>query len=198
MKILVCCPMKEEKDNFVSSFKRFTKSNGSFPHEVKVITTGIGKVNAAVEVTNMMLSLEFDLICVVGYAAATSNFHIGELVIPNRARYSDANLPPEVSVECLQKEYELSGFDDCVIFTSDSFIDKNRATDILSKFNTSSALFDMESAAVCQSVDDYDVDVMVLKIVSDIPQEESTTTFNENVKIYNDFMPIVSYISMLK
>ena len=155
------------------------------PHKYYYTCCGIGKVASAVETLNLILSYDLDMVVVVGFAAGTSNFELGEVVIPQQARYSDVHIPEEIHhlVVPLIKTYSLQGEDDVTILTADSFITK----EMLSIVEGGQYLFDMESAAVSQVCDDSEIPVLVVKVVSDRPEIDSVTTFEESCQKYKDF-----------
>lgn len=196
--ILVLCPMELEKQYFKQALQKFSQRvhlNANF----KVVCCGVGKVASATECTNFLSTNSYDFVALIGFAGATSNYQLGELVMPEFAKYSDVVLPESVPVPDLTKKYSLLG-DDSIIFTADSFVNESRALQIrLEQNNGLPCLFDMESAAVAQACQEFSITPLVLKLVSDLPEEPQDLSFDELVKlpILSDFTPFVSYLNML-
>lgn len=197
MRILVLCPMASE----ALYFKRALKSLNSTTHEYKVQTAGVGKANSAsataLNLFNPLDKKGFDLIAVVGYAAASSFYNQGDLIMPCQAIYHDTSCPPGI-VEDLERVYQLQGVDDCTILTGDSFVDKSLAKQLIAKYNDK-VLFDMESASVSQIAFETGIPVIVMKFVSDVPDTDSDNqqTFEEFVNTHTDFLPFISYLESL-
>ena len=150
--------------------------------------------STAIEVFNQLVSSQYDCIAVIGYAAATKAYKHGDIVFPSYAQYSDANVPEGLGFTHLTKQYDLIG-EDCPIYTSDSFVDKSFSASIRKKFKENSCLFDMESAAICQVADDFNVPVLVIKMVSDIPEIDDDTAFSKFVSENTDFSSMVCYLN---
>lgn len=198
LNILVVAPMESEAKNFKQALSTIEHSNS-----YKVIQTGVGKVNAAY---NTALELygnvrkSYDLVAVIGYAGASSRLEQGSFVAPCCAKYHDVVVPNSLNtelVEDLVTTYPLQGFDDVIILTGDSFVTKSNVSKINSHLgNFSAALYDMESAAVCQVAEN--IPVVVLKIVSDNPQKDSNLqSFSEFVETHSNFSQFVHFLESL-
>ena len=62
-----------------------------------------------------------------------------------------------------------------------------------------SALFDMESTAVCQAAELFDLPVVVVKMVSDVPEQGDTEhSYDEFVDSHSDFGCFIDYLEQLK
>lgn len=193
MQILVVTPMEEEKRAFKDALSSLKIESPKF----KVIQTGIGKVAAASEVAVHLASSLYDCVVVTGYAAATSNFKQGEVVVCGKTRYSDIYVPEGVKLDH-DKEFDLvSPIDEPVILTSDSFIEKSDVRPIIERFSIESALFDMECAAVADVCEDSNVPVICVKMVSDIPETQTAQSFNEFIENNSDFTEILEKILVL-
>lgn len=195
MKVLVMCPMKLEKSLIKEAFSTLSKKvplNADF----KVVECGIGKVSAATETFNQLISATYTAVFLIGYAGATPNYQIGDLVIPEFAQYSDVKLPPGLIVTPLQQKYPLQGSEG-VILTSDSFIDEYIYSTL--SLPSESCLFDMEATAVAQTCVEFNIVPCVVKMVSDIPTIPSPEPFEQAITKapLNDFMPIANYINMV-
>lgn len=178
MHILIVAPTKNE----YLSMKR-TLDTIQHAHHYSLIQSGVGKAAAASTTAINVFhpaAPKFDLIAVIGYAAASTSYEQGEIVIPNQACYHDADCPSEIVPE-LTKIYPLQGSDNCIILTGDSFVTKELADKLTEKYG-SSVLFDMEATAICQVADQSETPVVVIKYVSDIPQSDS-----QNLQTFEDF-----------
>lgn len=190
MKILVICPMKQEHN----LFKKALASFGFKKHYYKVVEVGIGKVAAASE-TAVQLCSDYDLVAVIGFAAATKDCKQGDFMIPSVARYSDCHAP-EGLVPSYDKEYELQGCDESKILTADMFADASWVKYNKKKFG-SPLVFDMESTAVAQVCEDFEVPCLVMKLISDIPETQNEQDFDEFVNTHQDFTQFVEYLESL-
>lgn len=190
MKILVLCPMLEEYRNFKRSMP--SKTN----NEYKVVCCGVGKAAAAASTALELVNSNYNLVAVIGYAAGYG-FSLGDVILPDRARYHDVIVPEELVPE-LTKEYSLEGADPYPILTGDSFITKDNYAQLLSLYPRSRVLFDMEATAIAQTVEEYspDTNLMVLKMVSDLPAKD--TSFSEFVSTHTDFSQFVYYLETLQ
>jgi adenosylhomocysteine nucleosidase len=162
MKILVLAPMKLECNNFKNAIKQIDTQN-----EYKVVECGIGKVNAASIVTLEILNTEYDLVAVIGYAAASGKFELGDVVIPNKTCYHDTRIDEGIADELLMM-HDLSGPEEVTILTGDCFVNKDLSESLQERFGDS-VIFDMETCAIAQICSDYSIPVMAIKLISDIP-----------------------------
>lgn len=185
----IIAPMEQELKNFKTALAEVTKNPNIKYYAAQ---SGVGKVAAANEAYNLILSFDLDLMVVIGYAAGTKDFQLGQLVVPSGAQYADVKVPSELHhlVPHLVKEYELVGDDDVKVLTSDSFITK----DLIQGDSTESFLFDMESAAVTQTCEEFGIPVLVTKIISDRPQIDPLDTFAKSCEEFTDFSQMVLMI----
>ena len=186
-KILVLCPMHSEYKNMYKALtKRIT------PFYYKCVEIGIGKANAAAQ-TALELQNEYDLVVLVGYAAATHKFQIGEFVYPSDIRYHDVDVPEDLKTD-LTEVYHTDG-EDVTILTGDTFVNSSKSKALQSKYGTN-IIFDMEAAAVAQICSWTNTPIYVAKIVSDIPTDPNSN-FEEFVKNHTDFSQFVDFIKVL-
>ena len=86
-----------------------------------------------------------------------------------------------------------------MVLTGDSFVDGEIITSAMQRLNVESALFDMEATAICQAAELFDLPVVVVKMVSDIPQQGDTEhSYDEFVDSHSDFGVFVDYLENLK
>lgn len=173
----------------------------STKHNYTLICSGIGKAGAAAGVATAVArsSEPFDAVAVIGFAAGSLDFKQGDVVAPNMALYHDCDVP-EGFIPELTDPYNLAGTDSVTVFTGDSFINATSATDIMTRFNCKSAIFDMEIMAVAIAVRDYAgaVPLLAVKFISDVPQSgHNEWSYDEFADSHSDFSPLLSRIESL-
>lgn len=195
MKYLIVAPTEREYSNITLSLEGRTLQNS-----YSVVRTGVGKALAA---ANTALAInradgEVDRVAIVGYAASTIGRERGDVVAPRVARYHDCRIPGDFVPE-LTDPHPLLGHDDAVVWTGDSFVDGEIIAQIKERYGVKSALFDMESTAVCQAAELFDLPVVVVKMVSDVPEQGDTEhTYDEFVDSHSDFGCFIDYLEQLK
>lgn len=192
MNILVLAPMKVEYLNFA----KILSENKSLKHTYKLVECGVGKANAAAAVATEAYGKQYDACVVIGYAASGPAFKQGDVVVPSRARYHDTKIAAGLADELI-KEYDLDGSDEGIILTGDRFVDRDLAITLTAQYGQN-AIFDMEVTAVAQICDDLGLNLIVLKMISDIPQNDhNEATFLEFVESNRDFSSFLSYLELL-
>ncbi|MBQ1953664.1 MAG: hypothetical protein IIV65_03280 [Alistipes sp.] len=195
MKYLIVAPTEREYSNITLSLEGRTLQNS-----YSVVRTGVGKALAA---ANTALAInradgEVDRVAIVGYAASTIGRERGDVVAPRVARYHDCRIPGDFVPE-LTDPHPLLGHDDAVVWTGDSFVDGEIIAQIKERYGVKSALFDMESTAVCQAAELFDLPVVVVKMVSDVPEQGDTEhSYDEFVDSHSDFGCFIDYLEQLK
>lgn len=197
MRVLVVAPTGREY-----KYMRATlDATQSTKHNYTLICSGIGKAGAAAGVATAVArsSEPFDAVAVIGFAAGSLDFKQGDVVAPNMALYHDCDVP-EGFIPELTDPYNLAGTDSVTVFTGDSFINATSATDIMTRFNCKSAIFDMEIMAVAIAVRDYAgaVPLLAVKFISDVPQSgHNEWSYDEFADSHSDFSPLLSRIESL-
>lgn len=195
MKYLIVAPTEREYSNITQALEGRTLQNS-----YSVVRTGVGKALAA---ANTALAInradgEIDRVAIVGYAASTIGRERGDIVAPRVARYHDCRIPGDFVPE-LTEPHPLLGHDDAVVWTGDSFVDGEIIAQIKERYGVKSALFDMESTAVCQAAELFDLPVVVVKMVSDVPEQGDTEhSYDEFVDSHSDFGLFIDYLEQLK
>ena len=195
MKYLIVAPTEREYANITLSLEGRTLQNS-----YSVVRTGVGKALAA---ANTALAInrangDIDRVAIVGYAASTIGRERGDVVAPRVARYHDCRIPGDFVPE-LTDPHPLLGHDDAVVWTGDSFVDGEIIAQIKQRYGVKSALFDMESTAVCQAAELFDLPVVVVKMVSDVPEQGDTEhSYDEFVDSHSDFGCFIDYLEQLK
>ncbi len=189
MKILVITPMDSERDLFEKTLKiKQTK------HSYSTLKTGIGKVAAASKLAITLQKDKFDLVFVIGFAAASAHYKQGELVVPSKCIQHDVIIPEELHFLApnMVKAYPLVGNDDCLVLTGDTFIDQTKAKELELRY-PQKLVYDMEAAAITQVCEDFKIPVLVAKIISDIPSEgNNSEEFSKFVNSTTDFKNILN------
>lgn len=195
MKYLIVAPTEREYRNVTSALEGRTTEN-----QYIVARTGVGKALAAAN-TALAIAREncdVDRVAIIGYAASTLGRERGELVAPRMARYHDCRIPGDFVPE-LTDPHPLLGHDDAVVWTGDSFVDAEIIAEVKEKYGLKSGLFDMEATAVCQAAELFDLPVVVVKMVSDVPEEgDNEFSYDEFVNSHSDFTPFIDYLENLR
>ena len=195
MKYLIVAPTEREYRNVISALEGRTTEN-----QYIVARTGVGKALAAAN-TALAIAREncdVDRVAIIGYAASTLGRERGELVAPRMARYHDCRIPGDFVPE-LTDPYPLLGHDDAVVWTGDSFVDGEIIAEVKERYGLKSGLFDMEATAVCQAAELFDLPVVVVKMVSDVPEEgDNEHSYDEFVDSHSDFTPFIDYLENLR
>ena len=191
--ILVITPMAAEQENMLQALNNYPNP---LINSYTIRRGYVGKVYAAAATALALEEERYDLVAVIGYAAASKEFSTGDVVCPRAARYHDARVPEGLDgVSFLTDPYELEGSDDAVIYTGDSFVGKEMIEEIKERFGTERALFDMEATAVCQIAAQRGVPAMVLKMVSDTPEKGcDADSFERFVTEHTDFAAFVEIL----
>lgn len=197
MRVLVVAPTGRE----YKYMRAILDAAQSTKHNYTLICSGIGKAGAAAGVATAVArsSEPFDAVAVIGFAAGSLDFKQGDVVAPNMALYHDCDVP-EGFIPELTDPYSLAGTDSVTVFTGDSFINATSATDIMTRFNCKSAIFDMEIMAVAIAVRDYAgaVPLLAVKFISDVPQSgHNEWSYDEFADSHSDFSPLLSRIESL-
>ena len=195
MKYLIVAPTEREYRNIICALEGRTTEN-----QYIVARTGVGKALAAAN-TALAIAREncdVDRVAIIGYAASTLGRERGELVAPRVARYHDCRIPGDFVPE-LTDPHPLLGHDDAVVWTGDSFVDAEIIAEVKEKYGLKSGLFDMEATAVCQAAELFDLPVVVVKMVSDVPEEgDNEFSYDEFVNSHSDFGVFVDYLETLR
>ena len=195
MRYLVITPTEREYRNMSEAVKR-----EGLTHRYTVARTGVGK---ALSAAGAALAIargngEFDRVAVVGYAASTLGRKRGDIVAPRVARYYDCRIPGDFVPE-LTDPHPLLGHDDAVVWTGDSFVDGDIIRSVKAQYGFESGLFDMEATAICQAAELFDLPVVVVKMVSDVPEEgDDEFSYDAFVDSHSDFSVFVDYLEKLR
>lgn len=194
MRILIVAPTTREYKYMRATLDAAQNTK----HDYTLICSGIGKAGAAAGVATAVAKAAepFDAVAVIGFAAGSLGFKQGDVVAPNRAIYHDCDVP-EGFIPELTDPYALAGNDDITVFTGDSFINATSATEIMERFSTAHAIFDMEIMAIAIAVRDYaaGIPLLAVKYISDVPQSgHNEWSYDAFADSHSDFAPLLSRI----
>ena len=194
MRILIIAPTSREYKYMRATLDAAQNTK----HDYTLICSGIGKAGAAAGVATAVAKAAepFDAVAVIGFAAGSLGFKQGDVVAPNRAIYHDCDVP-EGFIPELTDPYALAGNDDITVFTGDSFINATSATEIMERFSTAHAIFDMEIMAIAIAVRDYAnaIPLVAVKYISDVPQSgHNEWSYDAFADSHSDFSPLLARI----
>ena len=195
--ILIITPMAAEQENMLNALNNYPLP---LLNAYTIRRGYVGKVYAAASTALALAEEHYDLVAVIGYAAASDAYKTGDIVCPRYARYHDAHVPAGLDgVDFLTKPYALEGADDATVYTGDSFVGAEMIGEIKARFGAQRALFDMEATAVCQIAAQHGVPAMVIKMVSDTPEKGcDADAFERFVVEHTDFTPFVELLEKVQ
>mgnify|MGYP002519525130 FL=1 len=195
MRYLVITPTEREYRNMSAAVQREGLKNSYM-----VARTGVGKALSAAGAALAIARAngDVDRVAIVGYAASTIGRQRGDIVAPRVARYYDCRIPGDFVPE-LTDPHPLLGHDDAMVLTGDSFVDGDMIRSVKEQMGVESALFDMEATAICQAAELFDLPVVVIKMVSDVPEEgDNEFSYDAFVDSHTDFSAFVDYLEELR
>ena len=195
MRYLVITPTEREYRNMSAAVQREGLNNSYM-----VARTGVGKALSAAGAALAIARAngDVDRVAIVGYAASTIGRQRGDIVAPRVARYYDCRIPGDFVPE-LTDPHPLLGHDDAMVLTGDSFVDGDIIRSVKEQMGVESALFEMEATAICQAAELFDLPVVVIKMVSDVPEEgDNEFSYDAFVDSHTDFSAFVDYLEELR
>ena len=173
-------------------------------HPVVVVRSGIGKVNAAMNLTALLANENIDLIFMTGSAGSMQNdIHQKDLILPNAFSYHDAHNTRagnyvEGQIPQEPAQFELNSparqeflnyltannidFKEGLIVTGDSFIASNKQKEAIKKNFPNALGVEMEGAAFAQVASKFNVPLVALRAISDNGDEGADEDFDTFVK----------------
>jgi len=156
---------------------------------VVITQLGIGKVNAAINLTLLLTHFQIDIIINTGIAGGLKPLNINDIIVSDKIYYYDVDIRffgyqyGQVAGEpcCYQTSKGLQvvlnnsnlKFTIANICSGDKFVsDKSLLKDILAVDNSISVA-DMESAALAHVANRFDVDFIVIRSISDIVDDDN-------------------------
>jgi adenosylhomocysteine nucleosidase len=195
MKIGIITPMETEK-RYLNNL--FNETDGQINnHQIVLMESGIGKVNSAIAVTQLVDLEHVDLIINTGSAGAlSSDLQIGDEVVADSLKYFDAfntvfnyelgQIPQEqISFDPKKKYVDLikkssPDIKAGLIVSGDSFVEETLRPQIKKNFPTAIAA-EMEGAAVAHAATKLGVDFVVIRAISDNADGNADTDFDKFV-----------------
>lgn len=211
MKIGLLVAMEEELAQLkeaISTDNVITIANQKFydgvisDHEVTVVQSGIGKVNATIATALLIQEFNVDVVINTGSAGGIgSGLSIGDLVISTNLAYHDADnrgfgytygqipqMPAQyeadVEVGKLINEAAVeTGWhvQKGLIVTGDSFISSDDQINQIKEHFPEALATEMEGGAVAQTCMQFGVPFAVVRAISDVADDEATVNFDEFV-----------------
>lgn len=211
MKIGILVAMDEEIKRLteeITSGEVYEIANQTFydgkisDHQVTVVRSGIGKVNATIATTLLIQLFEVDIVINTGSAGAIGEgLAIGDLVIASNLTYHDvdnrgfgytygqipqmdAQYEADTTIGNLLDQAALEidwRVRKGLIVTGDSFISSDAQIAHIKEFFPAALVTEMEGAAVAQTCVQFDKPFAVVRAVSDTADNEATVNFDEFV-----------------
>lgn len=186
MSVLISVAMKEEARllfQALTGHKRIALSECErLKHRGRwcyLLTTGVGKVNAAVKVSQYLHRYKtIDYVINPGFAAATKDLHLGEVYQPDILTQWDFNVSDSIAD---RKRIILRSPQKIHLTTGDSFVTKGNLP-FVKLMQPTANLFDMEAFAIAVACQDHYVDYEFLKVVSDYPED------NDDSSLFEEFV----------
>ncbi len=170
-------------------------------HEVILLRSGIGKVNAAMSTAILLQHFTPDAIINTGSAGGFDpSLNVGDVVISTEVRHHDVDvtafgyeygqvpqLPPAFTADSLLKQTAINSVKELgdvqvvsgLIATGDSFMnDPVRVDAIRDKFVDLQAV-EMEAAAIAQVAHQFQVPFVIIRSLSDIAGKKSDLSFEQ-------------------
>ena len=189
-KIGIIFAMNKELELFAYAVSDFTKEKGkshTFYHgilencELFAAVSGIGKVNAALCAADLIETFAPDFILNIGISGGLSDkLHIGGYIIGSDIVYHDVWCGEPNAYGQIQEFpalyhsapelcEKLSGYPQGLICCGDKFITQTGELAAISRHFPEALAVDMESAAIAQTCYIYNIPLLCLRQISDIP-----------------------------
>lgn len=210
MKIAVIGAMEQEVESLrlaIENPKTTIVANSEYTegmyagHDVILLKSGIGKVNAAMSTTILLQLFSPDVVINTGSAGGfDASLEVGAIVISDEVRHHDVDvtafgyemgqvpdlpaafhsdeklrhLAEHVVSELGQHQYATG-----LIATGDSFMSDPTRVEIVRGYFPHMKAAEMEAAAVAQVCYQFDVPFVIIRSLSDIAGKESSISFDE-------------------
>lgn len=177
----------EEIVNHLNGKKRLNLKNEAyfgkfFGHDLYVLITGVGKVNASMALTEFLLSYQIDQIINIGLVGSSNDLKINSFVYVDKVCDKDFDLTPfgyKPYQVPNQSQYLKSTFPNILklstatLYTADRFETNELAVN-------KPYLTDMEAIAYYQVAKAYNVPIVSYKLISDY------VGANDQIRVYED------------
>lgn len=210
MKILIIAAMQEELDAYLQALPELRKSTlgnvqiytgQHLGNDLMLARSGIGKVNAALNTTRLMMDYQPDLVINSGSAGGLAHtLAIGDVVIANKLTYYDVDVtafdyakgqvPQMPAIYEATREYckVLEGlvFDDFkthhgLICSGDSFINSVEIAQQIKEDFPKALALDMESTAIAQVCYVLKTPCLIVRAITDHANKHSAKANDANI-----------------
>ncbi|MGL4662768.1 MAG: 5'-methylthioadenosine/adenosylhomocysteine nucleosidase [Culicoidibacterales bacterium] len=209
MKIAIIGAMKEELKYFLAALEnkkeiplpnQLVLTTGTiFSHDIFVIQSGIGKVNAASNTTQLLALYPIELVINIGSAGGIKeNMEIGDIVIADKTIYHDVDVrafgyeigqvPGLPTTYPVQQSYvelckEIADRIQLpvhigMIASGDQFVDNGIQKMEQSQIHSVYAI-EMEAAAIAQTAFLFKIPAVIIRSISDVANKDSATSFSD-------------------
>lgn len=207
----IICAMEEEiktlveklankQEQSIADMKYYTGTINE--HEVVLVQSGIGKVQAAVNTAFLINNFQVDCIINSGSAGGIGDgMHVGDVVLSTGTAYHDADstafgykigqMPGQPQIfkadaqlrAAVKKAAEKNNLPvrEGLIVTGDQFINSTAKINQIKKNFPDALCSEMEGAAVGQVAHEFNVPYLVIRAMSDVGDEEASQSFDEFV-----------------
>ena len=212
MKIGIIAAMEQELRILVEHLThthQTVKANQNFyegqlmNHDVVLVQSGIGKVNASIAATLLIEVFKVDAVINTGSAGGIgSGLSVGDLVLSKELSYNDADSRafgyqfgqiPQMPERYAADEDLISLFIKAaeskwtikkgLIVTGDSFISNKDKINAIKNYFPDALVTEMEGAAIAQTCYQFGIPFLVIRAVSDVADEEASLTFDEFIEL---------------
>ncbi|QHS24500.1 5'-methylthioadenosine/S-adenosylhomocysteine nucleosidase [Virgibacillus sp. MSP4-1] len=170
-------------------------------HEVILLKSGIGKVNAAMSATIMMERYQPDYVINTGSAGGFAEaLDVGDLVISDRIVHHDVDVTAfnyeygqvpqmpasfkadetliSLAVHAVKKLQDVTSVEG-LIATGDSFMDNPERVEFVRRQFPEIQASEMEAAAIAQVCYQYGIPFVIIRALSDIAGKKSSVSFDQ-------------------
>ncbi len=169
-------------------------------HQVVLVQSGIGKVNAAIAATLLISQYEVDTLINTGSAGGIGKgLVVGDIVVSTQVAYHDVDatifnyeigqvpqMPARYTADRVLVKKTISAATNVglhpvegLIVTSDSFIAGKAQTEKIMAFFSDALAAEMEGAAIAQVCYQFGKPFVVVRAMSDVANEEAGISFDE-------------------
>ena len=169
-------------------------------HQVVLVQSGIGKVNAAIAATLLISQYEVDTLINTGSAGGIGKgLVVGDIVVSTQVAYHDVDatifnyeigqvpqMPARYTADRVLVEKTIAAATSVglhpvegLIVTSDSFIAGKTQTEKIISFFSDALAAEMEGAAIAQVCYQFSKPFVIVRAMSDIANEEAGISFDE-------------------
>lgn len=174
--ILVCIAMESELEE-IKKYRFFSS---------KYILTGIGKVNASMHLAESIARNHISKIYNFGFAGATNNYKVGDVVLIEDAYYHDFDLSMfGYKVGQVPRYPEFFSSDKELVNKVKALYPNIKTGDLYTgdyfttEHNEGNKVFDMEGTALYQVAYKENIPIVSIKVISDIVGSNDTKEFLE-------------------